>query len=115
MQYMLLIYDDESIIPAMSEAERGAFMADYGTFTQSIVASGHFKAGDALDGTQTARSVRVRNGDMTVSNGPFAETSEALGGYYLVEAADMDEAIAIAARIPTARNGTIEVRPVKVW
>ena len=115
MQYLLLIYSDEAIQAGMSPAQGQQYLADYGTFTQDIIAKGQFKAGDALVPTSRARSVRVRNGELAVSQGPFAETTEALGGYYLVEAASMDEACAIAARIPTAKHGTIEVREIMVW
>lgn len=112
MQYMLLIYNNEAEMSAMNPEEGKRFMGEYGEFTRGIVASGHFKAGDALQPTATATTVRVRGGKTLVTDGPFAETREALGGYYLIEAADLDEARAIAARIPSARNGSIEVRPV---
>jgi hypothetical protein len=112
MQYMLLIYDDEKKWAAMSEGERGKLMADYGTFTKQIIASGHFKAGDALQPTASATTVRLRDAKTLTTHGPFAETREQLGGYYLVEAKDLDEAVAIAARIPSVRVGSIEVRPV---
>ena len=82
------------------------------TFTEDITKSGKNKGGNALQGIATATTVRVRNGKTTVTDGPFAETKEQLGGYYLVEAKDLDEAISIAARIPGARNGSIEVRPI---
>lgn len=112
MQYLLAIYEDESISSKRTPEEWGPFMAKYNAFTQSIIKSGHFKAGDGLQNTQSATSVRVRDGKSELTDGPFAETREALGGYYLIEAADLDEATAIAARIPTAETGTIEVRPV---
>jgi len=89
--------------------------AEYGTYTQSIVQSGHFKAGDGLQPTSTATTVRVRDGKTLATDGPFAETREQLGGYYLVEARDLDAAIAMAARIPGARDGSIEVRPVMIY
>ncbi len=112
MQYMLLIYDNEAVLNDMKPEERGAFMGGYGEFTKSIVGSVHFKAGDALQPVATATTVRVRGGKTMVTDGPFAETREQLGGYYLIEAADLDEARAIAARIPSSRTGSIEVRPV---
>ncbi len=112
MQYMILIYDREATLKAMTADERGAFMKGYGTFTQDIVKSGHFKAGDALQSVETATTVRVREGKTLRTDGPFAETREQLGGYYLIEAADLDEACAIAARIPSAKIGSVEVRPV---
>jgi hypothetical protein len=115
MQYMCLIYDDEKLWDGMAENERSGVFADYGTFTEAIKASGNYVAGDALQPTSTATSVRVRDGQTLVTDGPFAETKEQLGGYYLVEAKDVDEALKIAERIPSARYGTIEVRPVVVW
>ncbi len=115
MQYLLLIYDEENKWSTMSEAERGTYHSAYVDFTASIKQSGHFKAGDALQPISTATTVRVRDGKTLTTDGPFAETREQLGGYYLVEAKDLDEAIAIAARIPSARVGSIEVRPVAVF
>ena len=112
MQYLCLIYDNESAWQAMSEAEGEKFNAAYKTFSQEIVKSGHFKAGEALQPTATATTVRVRNGKTTTTDGPFAETREQLGGFYLIEAKDLDEATAIAARIPSAHTGSIEVRPI---
>jgi hypothetical protein len=115
MQYLLLIYRNEAEIGKMGPAERKQVTADYGAFTQSIVQSGHFKAGDGLQPTTTATTVRVRDGKMLTTDGPFAETREQLGGYYLVEANDLDTALGIAARIPCAKSGSIEVRPVMVY
>ena len=112
MQYMLLIYGDETAMPKLNEAERAALFRDYGQFSEAIRRSGNFVAGAPLRPTATATTVRVREGKRLVTDGPFAETREQLGGYYLVEAKDLDEAIAIAARIPGARTGSIEVRPV---
>jgi len=114
MQYLLLIYDNESQLGAMSAAEQGKLYADYGKFTQEIIASGHYKGGNALHPVSKATTVRVREGKRLVTDGPFAETKEQLGGYYLVEAADLDEATAIAERIPSANLGSIEVRPILV-
>lgn len=115
MQYICLIYSDESIQQDMSPDEAGAYYKGYMDFTKAIVESGEFKAGDALHPVATATSVRVRDGKVLTTDGPFAETKEALGGYYLIEAADLDAAVAIAARIPTAKHGTIEVRPIQVF
>ena len=115
MQYLLLIYRNEADLGKMTPADRKAMTADYGAFTQSIIQSGHFKAGDGLQPTTTATTVRVRDGKMLTTDGPFAETREQLGGYYLVEAKDLDTALAIAARIPGAKTGSIEVRPVMVY
>src|SRR5256885_9481554 len=112
MKYMLLIHDDEQNWAKLSDADRQKIYADYGQFGQSVKASGHYLAGAQLQPTTMATSVRVRDGKRLVTDGPFAETREQLGGYYLVEAKDLDEAIGIAARIPSARFGTIEVRPV---
>ena len=112
MKYMLLIHDDEKAWARLSEAERGKIYAEYGQFGQSVRASGNYLAGAQLQPTTMATSVRVRDGKRLVTDGPFAETREQLGGYYLVEAKDLDEAIGIAARIPSAKVGTIEVRPV---
>jgi hypothetical protein len=112
MQYMLLIYNDEQGWAAMSDDERNAVFGDYLAFTSSIRESGNFVDGAPLQPTSTSTSVRVRSGDQLVTDGPFAETKEQLGGFYLVEAENVDEAIELAARIPGARYGTIEVRPV---
>jgi hypothetical protein len=109
---MLLIHDDEQAFEKLSEAERRAIYDEYATFTQEITASGHFIGGFELQPSATATIVRVRGGKRMVTDGPFAETREQLGGYYLVEAASLDEALDLAARIPSARTGSIEVRPV---
>jgi hypothetical protein len=115
MQYLLLIYRNEAELGKMEATARKAMTAEYGTFTQSIIQSGHFKAGDGLQPTTTATTVRVREGKTLTTDGPFAETREQLGGYYLVEAKDLDAATAIAARIPGAKSGSIEVRPVMIY
>ena len=115
MQYLLMIYRSEAELGKLSQADRKNITAEYGAFTQSIIQSGHFKAGDGLQPTTTATTVRVRDGKTLTTDGPFAETREQLGGYYLVEAKDLDTAIAIAARIPGARSGSIEVRPIMVY
>ena len=112
MQYLLMIYQNEAEYAKYPDALNGKMLAEYGAFTQSIVQSGHFKAADRLQPTSTATTVRVRDGKTLTTDGPFAETREQLGGYYIVEAKDLDAAIAIAARIPTARLGSIEVRPI---
>jgi hypothetical protein len=115
MQYLLLIYWNEAAAAAEGEAGRAALMNEYRAFTQSIIQGGQFKAGDALKPTSTATTVTVRGGKTLTTDGPFAETREQLGGYYLIEAKDLDEAIAIAARVPTAKFGSIEVRPIMVY
>src|ERR1700760_1737328 len=115
MQYLLLIYRNENYMTDMSATDRQKMMGEYGAFTQSIIQSGHFKAGDGLQPTTTATTVRVRDGKTLTTDGPFAETREQLGGYYLVEAKDLDTALGIAARIPGAKTGSIEVRPVMIY
>ena len=115
MQYLLMIYENEAEDAKRDAAANGEMMAEYGAFTQSIIQNGNFKAGDRLQPTSTATTVRVRGGKTLTTDGPFAETREQLGGYYLVEAKDLDDAIAIAARIPGARTGSIEVRPIWVY
>ena len=111
MKYALLIYDDEKVWETMSPDESGAMMGEYFTFTNGIRESGQYKAGEALEPVATATTIRIRGGALQTTDGPFAETREQLGGFYLVDAASLDEAIAIAARIPSARTGSIEVRP----
>jgi hypothetical protein len=115
MQYLLMIYQNEAEYGKIDAATGKKMMEEYGAFTQSIVQSGNFKAGDALQPTTTATTVRVRDGKTLTTDGPFAETREQLGGYYLVEAKDLDAAVAIAARIPGAKTGSIEVRPIMVY
>ncbi len=112
MKYLCLIYDDEQSYAHMPAAQAGALMGEYNDFTMGVRASGHFLAGEGLQPTQAATTVRVRNGKTTTTDGPFAETKEQLGGFYLVEARDLNEAIQIAARIPSARLGCVEVRPI---
>jgi hypothetical protein len=115
VQYMLLIYGDQSQWGSMSEEEMGQVMQAYGTFTQELQDSGAMVAGDALQRTDTATTVRVRDDEMLTTDGPFAETKEQLGGYYLVNVGSLDEALEWAAKIPGARHGSIEVRPVMVF
>jgi hypothetical protein len=115
MQYLLMIYLNEAEFGKKDAAARKDVTAEYGAFTQSIIQSGHFKAGDGLQPTSTATTVRVRDGKTLTTDGPFAETREQLAGYYLVEAKDLDTALAIAARIPGAKTGSVEVRPVMVY
>jgi hypothetical protein len=111
VQYLLLIYNDEAGWESLSEDERQAVHREYFQLTSDLRAQGRLVGGDELRPVATATSVRVRKGDTIVTDGPFAETKEALGGYYLIEANTLDEAIEWAARIPAARSGTIEVRP----
>src|ERR1700739_4499439 len=113
MQYLLLIYQNEA--EAVKHYQDGDRVQEYRDVTRSIAQSGAFKAGDPLQPTTTATTVRVRDGKTLTTDGPFAETREQLAGYYLVEAKDLDDAISIAARIPEARKGSIEVRPVMIY
>jgi hypothetical protein len=115
MQYLLLIYQNEAAMDAGDPGARAKMHEEYGAFTRAIIASGNFKAGDALQRTSTATTVRVRDGKTMTTDGPFAETREQLGGYYLIEAKNLDEAIGIAARVPSAKFGSIEVRPIMVF
>ena len=115
MQYLLMIYQSEAEYGKIDAATGKKMMEEYGAFTQSIIQSGNFKAGDALQPTATATTVRVRDGKTLTTDGPFAETREQLAGYYLVEARDLDAALAMAARIPGAKTGSIEVRPIMVY
>jgi hypothetical protein len=109
---MLLIYSSEDAWESLGEEERNALYAEYGRLSTDLRAQNAYVAGDELQPTSTATTVRVRDGESLVSDGPFAETKEALGGYYLIEAESLDEAIQWASRIPSARHGAIEVRPV---
>ena len=109
MKYMLLIYGDEQ---ALSQAELEQCYGESAELARDIDAKGHFLAASPLQPTSMATSVRVRDGRRLVTDGPFAETHEQLGGYFLIDAPDLDEAIAIAARIPNAKRGTVEIRPV---
>jgi hypothetical protein len=112
MKYILLIYDNEQAWTRIGEAEQRKIYGEYMQFTEDIKASRNYLAGSQLHPVATASSVRVRDGKELITDGPFAETHEQLGGYYLIEAKDLDEAAGIAARIPSARYGTIEVRPL---
>jgi hypothetical protein len=113
MQYMLLIHHDEQAWRELGEAEQKRIYGEYRQFTEHVRATGQYVAGSQLQPTSAATSVRVRNGQPLVTDGPFAETREQLGGYYLIDARDLNEAIGLAARIPSARMGTIEIRPVE--
>jgi hypothetical protein len=107
-----LIYDDEKKWATMPQEEAGAILGEYFAFTEGIKQSGHHLGGEALQPTQAATTVRVRHGKIATTDGPFAETKEQLGGYYLVEAKDLNDAIQVAAMIPSARFGSIEIRPI---
>jgi hypothetical protein len=112
MQYMLLIYDDPSVWAAMAEDEANAYYAEYVSYTNALRDSGKLVAGDQLQPTSTATSIRIRGGKTLTTDGPFAETKEVLGGYYLINADSLDEALEWGAKIPSSRVGTIEVRPL---
>src|SRR6187200_1766997 len=113
MRYLCLIYDEEKKLAGMSKGESDAFMGEYFAFTEDIKKSGHYLGGEALQPVNTATSVRVRSGKMSTTDGPFAETKEQLGGYYLIEAKDLNDALQVASRIPSAKFGTVEVRPIQ--
>jgi hypothetical protein len=114
MQYVALIYSDESVWATFSDDQRQAAYAEYGRFGEEGREAGVVLGGNELDATSTATTVRVRNGETLVTDGPFAELKETLGGYYLLECDSIDEACKWAARIPGASHGTVEVRPVYV-
>ena len=113
MKYLCLIYENEGAWATMTKEEGDRIMGEYFAFTDDIRKSGQYLGGEALQPTATATTVRVRKGKIATTDGPFAETKEQLGGYYLIEAKDLNEAIQVAARIPAARNGGIEVRPIQ--
>jgi hypothetical protein len=112
MKYLLLIYENEASFAGLSEAEQGQVFQEYMDYSNRIRKSGNYIAGQALQPISTATTVRVKNGKTITTDGPFAETREQLGGFYMVEAKDLDEAITLAAGIPGARTGSIEVRPI---
>lgn len=115
MQYICLIYSNEADAPKPGTEAFGAYLAGYAAFTQGCTADNTLVHADALQPIATATTVKVRDGKIIVTDGPFAETKEQLGGYYLLECPTLDAAIAKAAQIPTAAFGRIEVRPVMVW
>ena len=112
MRYLLMICADEEAIGAFSPDEGSAMLAEYGAFGQEMASRGVLEGGERLRPTSDATTVQVRDGKVLTADGPFAETKEQVGGYYVVDCKDMDEAIEVAARIPGARLGTIEVRPI---
>ncbi|MBJ6763007.1 YciI family protein [Myxococcaceae bacterium JPH2] len=112
MKYLLMIYENEKGWMELPPKEADQLLAEYGAFTASLKNSGNYIAGHGLQPTATATTVRIRDGKRLTTDGPFAETREQLGGFYLVDAKNIDEAVAIASRIPGARAGSIEVRPV---
>src|SRR5690348_17577410 len=112
MRYLLMICTDESTDAALSEQEASARFAEYGVWMEEMGKRGVLQGGERLRPTTDATTVRVRDGEVLTSDGPFAETKEQMGGFYLVDCKDLDEAIEVAAKIPGARNGSIEVRPI---
>jgi len=113
MRYLCLIYDEEKKLEAMSKGDNDAFMSEYFAFTDDIKKSGHYIGGEALQPVGTATTVRMKSGKMSTTDGPFAETKEQLGGYYLINAKDLNDALQVASRIPSAKTGTVEVRPIQ--
>jgi hypothetical protein len=113
MKYLCLIYDDEKKMATMSKDEGEAFMGEYFAFTEGIKKTGHYLGGNALQPVNTATTLRNRSGKLSTTDGPFAETKEQLGGYYLIEARDLNDALQVAAKIPSAKTGSIEVRPIQ--
>ena len=112
MKYMLLIYHEEQSWEGVTEAERQQVYAEYQTLIGELASRGQFVSGSELQPVSTATTVRVRDGKEMITDGPFAETHEQLGGYFLIEAENLDQATSIAARIPSAKTGTVEIRPL---
>ena len=112
MKYLCLIYENEGAWASISKEDADAIMGEYFAFTDGIKKSKHYIGGEALQPTETATTVRVRNGKISTTDGPFAETKEQLGGYYLIDAKDLNDAIHVAAKIPAVRNGSVEIRPI---
>ena len=112
MKYLCLIYSDEKAGATRTQEQTAAMWAEYMAYTDDIRKSGHMLGGEALQPTTTATTIRIRNGKLSTTDGPFVETKEQVGGFYLVEAKDLNDAIQVASRIPGAKYGAIEVRPV---
>jgi len=112
MKYLCLIYDDEKLWGTMTKDEAGKMLAEYGAFGADITKSGHYVGGNRLQPSSTATTVRSRGGKVSTTDGPYAETKEQLAGFYLIEAKDLNDAVQVAARIPSAKLGAIEVRPI---
>ena len=113
MKYLLLCCHDEKKVDTMTKREYDAMMAETVAYCEALKKSGHLLGVEALDSIKTAMSVKVRNGKLSVTDGPFAETKEQLGGFFLIDARDLNEAIQVASKFPSVRFGTMEVRPVK--
>ena len=112
MRFLCLIYENEKMYETASQADMERVIGEYNAYTEAIKKSGNWIGGEALQPTNTATSVRLRNGKVSTTDGPYVETKEQLGVYYLITAKDIKDAVQVASRIPAARNGTIEVRPI---
>jgi hypothetical protein len=112
MRYLCLIYENEKAWESMPKDQADAIFGEYFAFTEGVKQSGQLLGGEALQPTPTATTVRVRNGKTSTTDGPFAETKEQLGGYYLINARDLNDAIQVAAKIPGAKHGSVEIRPI---
>jgi hypothetical protein len=112
MKYLCLIYSERAKVDALPKEQRDALVAEYFALTDSLKKSSQYLAGEALQPVATAKTVRVRNGKISTTDGPFAETKEQLGGFYFIDAKDLNDAIQVASRIPGARWGSVEVRPI---
>jgi hypothetical protein len=115
MQYMILIYGDATLEPKPGTPEFGPFMGAYSALTEGLKSTGALVSGEALQGVDTATSLRIRGGKTETMDGPFAETKETLGGFYVIDVPDLDTALGWAAKVPSATYGTVEVRPLVVW
>lgn len=113
MKYLCLAYEEEGVLNALSQSEWGALRGETLDYVEELREKGYLVAAEALQSARTAATVRVRDGQSSVTDGPFAETKEQLGGFFLIEASDLNEAIQIASRWPSARLGSIEVRPIE--
>lgn len=113
MRYLCLVYHEEAKIDALPESEYDAIVDEVLDYREQLRRSGHYITSDALQSVQTATTLRVRNGKVAITDGPFAETKEQLGGFYLIEARDLNDAIRLASKMPPARLGCIEIRPIK--
>jgi hypothetical protein len=113
MKYLCLVYHEESKLDALPESESDALAGETSAYRQELQRNGHYLAADALHSVRTATTIRVRHGQVSITDGPFAETREQLGGFYLIDARDLNDAIRVAAKLPPARLGCIEVRPIK--
>ncbi len=113
MKYLCLVYYDEKKLDALSQSEFDTLVGEALSYDEGLRKSGHYIVSDALQSVQTATTVRIRNGKVSTTDGPFAETKEQLGGFMLIEAKDLNDAIRVASKIPPARLGCIEVRPIR--